>query len=362
MVFRGRDRMGRDAAVSVSNKALLLCLALPALALGAGIPGVVLTQTVAGVAALALAAVLYRRLRLEPLRVSSDAARALLAGGTPILAMTAAISVQPYLDAIVLSRLAPADVVGWFAAAKSLLGTLMAPAVILGAASYPTLTRTSGDPAALRVEVRRALRPILWLGALAGTGTYLFAKTAIRLIYGQAFGPAATILEVFAPGLFLLFIDILFGNIVFACGRGTGFTVAKIASVVAGTTMAILLIPLFQRHYGNGGIGVVVAFALSELVVFAGCMIILPRGTLDAATALDVARAVGTAATTLVVFRLLPGLPPWIGIPLCVAVFAAVSCALGLTSRRDLLLLWSVVQSRRDGGSAREATPSGRPD
>src|SRR4029450_10226112 len=41
MIFRARDRMSGDALVSVSSKALLLLVALPALDLGLGIPGVV---------------------------------------------------------------------------------------------------------------------------------------------------------------------------------------------------------------------------------------------------------------------------------------------------------------------------------
>jgi O-antigen/teichoic acid export membrane protein len=344
MVFRARDRMGRDAAVSVSNKAITLAIALPALALGAGIPGVIVAQAVAGFAALGLAVKLHERLGTPPLRVSSKAARELLAAGAPILAMTAATSAQPYLDAIILSKLAPASVVGWFGAARNILGTLLAPAAILGAAAYPALARASADMAALRREVRSALRPLLWLGALAGTGTYLFARTAIDLIYGaRGFGPAAAILEVFAPGLFLLFIDILFGNILYASGRGTGFAVAKVVSVVVGTGLDFVLIRFFQERYGNGGIGVVVAFALSEFVVFAGALIALRRGTLEAATALDVARALGAAGATVLLFRLIPPIPAWVGMPLCVATFAAASLALGLMSRRDLTVLRALV-------------------
>jgi O-antigen/teichoic acid export membrane protein len=351
MVFRARDRMGRDATVSVSNKAIALCVTLPALALGAGIPGVILAQAIAGVAALGVAVRLHGRLGTPPLRVSSKVARELIAGGAPLLAMTAAVSVQPYLDAIILSKLAPATVVGWFGAARNILGTLLAPAAILGAAAYPALARASADAAALRREVRSALRPLLWLGALAGTGTYLFARTAIDLIYGaRGFGPAATILEVFAPGLFLLFIDILFGNIIYASGRGTGFAVAKIVSVVVGTALDFVLIRWFQERYGNGGIGVVVAFALSEFVVFAGAMIVLRRGTLEPATALDVARALGAGGATILLFRLLPPVPPWVGIPLCVVAFAAASLALGLAGRRDLAVLRTLM-GRVDEGS-----------
>ena len=120
----------------------------------------------------AVAARLHRRLGAPPLRFSSETARELFTAGSPILAMTAAIAVQPYLDAIILSKLAPATVVGWFGAAKNILGTLMAPAVILGAAAYPRLARASADAASLRREVRAAFRPLLWLGG-AGRDRHL---------------------------------------------------------------------------------------------------------------------------------------------------------------------------------------------
>ncbi len=357
MVFRAREQMGRDATVSVSNKAIALCVTLPALALGTGIPGVIVGQAVAGVAALWVAARLRGGLDAPPLRVSSETAREVLAAGLPLMAMTAAVSVQPYLDAIILSKLVPATVVGWFGAAKNILGVLMAPATILGLAAYPRLARASADTAALRQEVRSALRPLLWLGALAGTGTYLFASTAIGLLYGsRGFGPAATILEVFAPALFLLFIDILLGNIIYASGGGTGLAIAKIVSVGVGTGLDLLLIPLFQERLGNGGVGVVVAFALSEFVVFAGAMIVLRRGTLEPAMALNAARALGAAGGTVLLFRLLPPVPPWLGIPLCVGAFVAASMALGLVRRHDLSLLWTLVRRQRvDPPLARES-------
>lgn len=64
MLFRARDRMSLDAGVSVANKALGLALTVPALAIGWSIGGIVGAQAVSGLVALALAAVLFRRLGL----------------------------------------------------------------------------------------------------------------------------------------------------------------------------------------------------------------------------------------------------------------------------------------------------------
>lgn len=351
MAFRAHDRMSRDAVVSVTGKAAALCVAVPALALGAGIPGVFLALAVGGGTAVTVAAWLYGRMGLPAVRFSPAVARELLIGGLPIVAMTAAISAQPYIDAVILSKLAPASAVGWFGAAKGILGTLMAPAVILGAAAYPRMSRASADVDALRREVRAALRPLLWLAALAGAGTYLFASTAIAVVYGRAgFAPAATILQVFAPGLFLLFVDILLGNVVYASGGANGFAVAKIASVAVGSGLDLLLIPHFQERTGNGGVGVVVAFALSEVVVFAGALLVMRPGTLQSAAFLDMLRAVASAAATILLLRALPALPAWAGIPLCIAAFTAISLALGLVRWAELAALAELALRRGADG------------
>ena len=340
MVFRAREQMGRDATVTISNKAIALCATLPALAFGLGVPGVILAQALGGLVALGVANWLHGRLGASPLRVTSATARSLFVAGTPILAMTAAGYAQPFLDAIVLSRLVPPTVVGWFGAGRNIINTLLAPAAILATAAYPRIARASGDVATLRQEVRIALRPLLWLGALAGAGTYLFAGAVISAIYGsRGFEPAAQVLQVFAPGIFLVFINILLGNVIYASGSMKVYVYTKIASVGVSTLLDILLIPLFQERLGNGGIGVVVAFALSELVVFAGAIIDLPRGTLGLAAVLDVVRALGAAGATILLFHLVPPVPPWVGIPLCIAAFGAASFAVGLARRRDLVLL-----------------------
>ena len=350
MVFRGRDRMGLDAWVSVINKVAMLTLALAALALGTGLAGVVIAQALAGAMAIVAAIWLYRRVATGPVSWSWEAAGEMIAGGAPILTMMIAASVQPYLDAIILSKLAPADAVGWFGAAKNIMGTLLAPALIIGAAAYPRLSRATLDGAALKGEVRAALRPMLLLGALAGAGTYLFGDAAIGIVYGQRnFGPAGTILKIFGPGLFLLFIDVLFGYALTALGRTAAFSMVKIFSVLISTGLDFVLIPLFQRHTGNGGAGAVLAFVLSEVVVFGGAVFLMPRGSLRPGVALDIARAVAAGVTTAFLIQFLPPIPLYLGIPLCVAVFAVLSAALGLVRRDDLFLLQASLRQRGGG-------------
>jgi O-antigen/teichoic acid export membrane protein len=348
MVFRARDRMGLDAWVSVANKIALLGLGLAALALGRGLPGVLVALALAGFLALATANRLYRRVTSGPLRYSPQIARQILVGGSAPLAFIAVSNIQPYIDAVILSKFAPADAMGWYGAAKSIMGTMLAPALILGAASFPSLARAAANGGPLKAEVEAALRPILWLGALAAIGTFLFADDAIAIVYGrQHFGPSGIILKVHAPGFFLLFMNVLFSSALFSLEQAKAFSALKVVSVVVGTALELVLIPFFQKHAGNGGIGVVAAFVASEFVVFAGAVFLLRRKGLRPASFVDMARALASGALTLLLFWWMPPLPFLIGVPVCVIAFSLCSVGLGLVRRSDVQLFRVLLRKER---------------
>ena len=114
-VFRARDRMGLDACVSVANKIALLLLALLAFAPHEGDCEMCWRmQALAGVLALVFAARLYRRVTTSRLRYSSQIAGEVMVSGMALLTANVACNIQTYIDAVVLSKLAPADAVGWY--------------------------------------------------------------------------------------------------------------------------------------------------------------------------------------------------------------------------------------------------------
>jgi len=349
-VFRGRERMDFDALLSVLNKSLVLVLTLAALHARLGLPGVIGALAVAGLGTLVAAALLAKRIHIVPRRGTWKAAREVLIGGTPIVAMTITVSAQGYIDALVLARMAPDTVVGWYGAAKNIIGTLIAPATILGAAAFPRMSRVAHEPLEFRRELHAALRPLLGLAALAAVGTFLFSDFAVKLIYGsKGFGPAGVTLKVFAPGLFLLFTDVLLGGAVASLGLARKLAVVKVLNVATSTVLDILLIPYFQTRYGNGGIGVVAAFALTEAMMFAAAAWLLPRGTLNLSVALDIGRALLAGAATLGIFWILPKWSDAVRLPLSIVVFAAMAGAVGLV-RSSEIAEWREAIARRVRG------------
>jgi O-antigen/teichoic acid export membrane protein len=228
--------------------------------------------------------------------------------------------------------------------------------VILATATFPQLSRAAGAPDRFGPEVRNALRPMMLIGALGAAGTYLFAQVAVEVIYGRShYAQAVPILQVFSPAMFLLFVDIILGRALVALNGAKALAVLKVASVVVSTALDLVLIPWFQAHDRNGGIGVIVAFALSELVMFAGMIAIMPRGTLRLDSVVEAAKTLTAAGVTVLMLRSIPGLPPAAGIPLTITIFFAVAFAFRLVHRSDLALLHEVVRRPRGHGASTES-------
>ena len=348
-LFRSRNRMDLEAAVTVAAKALTLAVTVPALVLGGGLPSALLMQAVGGAGALLVAVLLARNIGLKARRPEWRILQELTRRGAPIAFFFVVSAAQPFVDSIVLAKLAPPEVVGWYGAARNIMGVLFAPALILATASFPELSRLSRSPPGLRRELRANLRLLLGLGGLAGVGTFLFADVAVGLIYGRGhFDPAARVLQAFAPVLPLFFIDILFGYTIIAAGRTRQMAAVKLLSVAVSTGLAILLIPVCQARLGNGGIGTVLAFGCSEVLMLTAFLWWL-RGVVDRHAFQDFLRAAAAAGGTLAIFWALPSMSPWLAIPLCVAVFAALALVSGLVLRTDVDKVVNLVRERLEG-------------
>lgn len=272
----------------------------------------------------------------------------MLWGGAAIVLTNVEGSVQPYIDTILLSKLTPAESVGLYGAARTFVGTLVAPAIIVSVAAYPRLSRAAFERGLLRRELGLLMRPVLGLAVLCSVGTFLFAQQAVDLVYGSSFAPAGTILRLLAPGFLLLFVDNMLGAAVVAVGRPQPLAVAMLLKIVACAGLTLVLAPQFQASHHNGGAGLAIASVVSEVVVFLAALLILPAGSLDPPALLpDLGRALTAGMGTLMLFGMLPTLPLVAGIPLCVLTFGALSVACGLVQPAELIALPRLLRQPR---------------
>jgi O-antigen/teichoic acid export membrane protein len=283
--------------------------------------------------------VMYRRLQLPTISATISTARELLRDGATLLAMSLAVAIEPYFNANIMYKLASPTVVGWYGAAWNIGGTLIAPATILGATTFPRLSRAAGDAAEFKRAFDISFRPLLLLAVLGAVGTYLFADVPVGLIYTlQKFGPAVDTLRAFALVLPLMYVDVFLAAAILATGKAGLLAGVKVVAVVLTTALVFVLVPVCQARFANGGLGVMYAMAIGELLMLVSAGFLI-REVIDGRTIGTVCRTSIAGAVTVLLIRPWPALTPFLAIPLCVLLFGGLSLMVGAVKRSDIEML-----------------------
>lgn len=345
-VFRAYERMDRDALLNVAMKVAALVCTIAFLALGGRLMGIVLANAVAGLLTLAVGLAMYRSLALPAVSATLPAARELLQGGAPIFAILLATAIEPVFNANILYNMASSTVVGWYGAASTIAGTLVAPASVLAAAVYPRLSAAAGDAAEFRTTVEITLRPLMLIAVLGAVGTYLFAEVPVAIVYSlDKFAPAADTLRAFAPVLLLMYVNMLLGMAILAVGRAGRLAITKVGTLVVTTGFVLVLVPWCQSRFSNGGLGVMYAMLVGEVLMLIASFFLM-RSAVTSRTIADLIRGFAVGLVTVVLFKLLPPFTPFLAIPACLVTFGGLAVLLGALRRSDIDVLLSALRRR----------------
>ncbi len=281
--LRGFERIDQVAGIQMAAGMFNALLVIPVVAAGGGLSGALLAQIGAAVATLVFASWLVFRLRIGRLLVSPAGLREVLSTGSGFLAVSIVLALQPNIDAVMLSKLAPGQVIGWHGAAAKVVGILIFPATTLSAALYPTLARLFGEDRSVFLHLARlGYELTLLLGIPAAVGTIVFADTIVAIAFGRSgFAPAADNLRVLSLFVLLVYLNIVSGFVLAAAGREKSWATAQSLCLVISVIFDPILIPLLQANTGNGGLGVCLAIVASEMCMTAAAVALLPRGMLD---------------------------------------------------------------------------------
>jgi O-antigen/teichoic acid export membrane protein len=351
LVARGLERMDRDALTQTATKVLYGITSLAAVALGAGVVGIVLGQAAGTALGAVFSAVMLLRLGIPKPRFDRAVASELLREGAPYLTWSTIVAVHGTMDSILLSKLATDTAIGWYGASTRLTQILTLPAGILATALFPTLSRLNSQSAAgFAGMTRSALKWMMYVGGLAAAGSVVFGRQAVALVYGgEAFGPAADILRVSSVFVLCLFLNFVLGTAVMAAGRQRPWIWIKAVVVVLLVGLNVTLIPLAQQRYGNGGVGAAAAAAIAEVVLVASSLVLLPTGTLHLGFLREAARVLAGAAAMAAVKLAIGDAPVFVGIPLAVAAYIATLAGLGGVRWAEVADLRASLFSARPG-------------
>jgi O-antigen/teichoic acid export membrane protein len=319
----GFERIEVVAYRQILEQFAVVIIVVPILLFGGGVNAALVGHAVVTVIVLLYIRRALRSTNIGPLSVDLSTLKTLLRRGTPFVFLGVAMVLQPSIDAAFLSKLAPADVIGWYSAGRRLIGFLVFPASALVGALYPTLCRLyATDSDAFRQTASSALRGTTLLVMPVALGCLLYPDIGVALYSRSSFLSAEDNLRVLALFLFLLYFSMPLGVCIMATGRQRAWAIVQSTSVVVSLVLDPILVPRFQQRMGNGGLGLCVATVVSEIIVVACGSWLAPSGLLDRRLWRSLIPALVSAMAMVVVARLLKSTTSFVAAPIAVTAYA----------------------------------------
>ena len=289
--FQARERMGYVALSSVISQSSMGIVGIALVLVGIKAVGIATSSLVVAIVAL-LCNLRWARGR-APIdhHITKARLRSLAKGSFPYMAIGLALLIYTWIDAVILSVLAPAQVVGWYGVCTRLFAALLFVPSILGTAWFPKLVGAfERNPDDLWVVARPNIELVAVLGIAVAVATAIGASPMIHLMYGPAYDKAVPVMVILACCIPMMYLGIAFGQVLVAAGRPTTLTIFLVAGGIANSALNVLLVPVFQRHLDNGAIGSAVSFVATELLITSAGFMVVGRHVLTRASWARVAR------------------------------------------------------------------------
>jgi O-antigen/teichoic acid export membrane protein len=345
--IRGLERTDIPAYAHFGQQLVTLIFVVIVLRLGGQLEAALLAHAAACAVILLAMWTVWRPPNLGRLRIRVDTMKTLFHEGTPFVIVGIVMALQPNIDAVFLSKLAPGETMGWYAASRRLVGTLLLPATTLIGALYPTLCRLyATDRQEFTRTANGALRGVSVLAVPAALACGLYPQIGVSLFNRQSFGPAEDNLRIMSVLVALVYFSMPLSTCILAAGKQRVWSLVQSLCVVASLVLDPILVPIFQQRTGNGGLGLCVAAVISEAFMIGFGIALAPAGVFDTKLRRVITLSIVAGLAMLLVARATQSVNPFISAPLALAAYAVVLWLTGGVDKSQLTMAWTAVGGR----------------
>jgi O-antigen/teichoic acid export membrane protein len=337
MGLQGIERMQYTAYSDVLTKAATAVGGVTLVLLGFGVvPLMWLTLALTALAALLSLTWARSHFRIE-WRVNFSRMQFLAVQGLPYWASGLVLTFYMWIDLLMLDRMTPLNVVGWYSVPTRLFSTLLVVPTILSTVLLPRLSRAFRDgPEAFAAEARPALEVTLIFSLPIAIGCALVARQGIWVLYGTSFLPAAPVLSVLALCIPATYLNTLGSQMLIAANRQLAWTKVMVVAAIANPLLNLGLIQLAQSRWHNGAVGASLALLATELGMAVAALALMPN-VLNRSSWLRILRsAVATAGMGAAVWLVLPHAGLFVQVGTGLVTFAALALVLRLLSPEEM--------------------------
>jgi O-antigen/teichoic acid export membrane protein len=280
--YQGHELMQYTSAAAVVERVLVSFVSIGALLLGAHVIVVAVIITFGNLMNFLVLARFVRKVAASFPKINWAGVMRQIREGVAYFLFSIFSAIYYRIDSVMLSKMTPDEVVGWYGAAFRFLDSLAFLPYIVTVALYPVLSRLWRDAEQThRRTTQKSIELMIIAGMPMGIGVVFFADKIVHLFYGlSSYEPSVIVLQVLSTGLLFLYVDMVLGTTMMASDRQKQFSLISLAVIPVKVLLNYFMIPYFQAQAGNGGIGAAVATVLTELCVMSALLKLMPEQTL----------------------------------------------------------------------------------
>jgi O-antigen/teichoic acid export membrane protein len=264
-----------------------------------------------------------------------------------------------WIDAVMLSLMAPAADVGWYGTATRLFSTLMFIPVILATVWLPLLVRAfESGREHFRAAALAPLDLAAVLGLPVGVLTVVTARPAVDIIFGNQYRGAGDALVILGACVPFMYVNIIFNQVLIASRRPLVWTAVMAGAVVVNPTLNYFLIRYARARWQNGAVGSALSLLLTELIIVGMGVALVGRHVWGRASMLRLTKTGLAAAVMAVSVELTTHLSLVVSVAVGILSFLLAAAALRVLSSRELEMTKALCMSRIDRLRSRQSHAS----
>lgn len=258
------------------------------------------------------------------------------------------------IDTVLLQAMTTTATVGIYGAAYRLFDTLVfLPNIVIVAVMYPVMAKLSmNSERQMKVAIEKSVNFLLVVGIPIMVGLIVAAPNIIGFLYHNSeFTPSIPVLQTLAPGLAILYLNSVWTTALMSLKMEKQLPWIAGLALVFNLGGNLLLIPRL------GAVGAAVVTSLTEALLMALTLWVLPRRVLPTRSLATAAKALGASLAMAVTIVLLSKLSIFVIVPVGGIVYMVVATALATIPREDLEALYLAVARRTRGVAPAASAP-----
>jgi O-antigen/teichoic acid export membrane protein len=280
--YQGRERMEYTAAGAIAERVFQCIVAVLALLMGAKAIVMAIVGVAGGLLNFLVLLRLSRKIAPSLPRINWASVVGQIKKGAPYFLFVVFSAIYFRIDSVMLSKLAPEEVIGWYGGAYKLFESLNFAPIIFSTALYPILSRMwEAKEQTHKRTTQKSLELVIIIAVPISIGVIAFAEKLIQIFYGlSGYKQSILVLQLLACGFLFLFIDMILGTLLLSSDKQRQQSILALCAIPVNIGLNYLLIPYSQTRFGNGGLGAALSTGLTEVFIMLGMLSLIPRGIL----------------------------------------------------------------------------------